>query len=69
MYVCICNAVTEAQIRALAQSCAGMAELRARTGLGGDCGRCLKSAVRLLRGTVGEDVPRAARRIPLSQVA
>lgn len=42
-----------------------MAELRARTGLGGDCGRCLKSAVRLLRGAAGEDVPpRAAHGIP-----
>lgn len=63
MYVCVCNAVTERQILELAdEGCTSVAELRMRTGLGADCGTCLKSAVRLLRGARDEH-PAADRKV------
>lgn len=67
MYVCVCNAVTERQVRELVDSgCTSVAELRMRTGLGADCGSCLKSAVRLLRGAQADQPsPSSAKVVPL----
>ncbi|KRG71605.1 (2Fe-2S)-binding protein [Pseudoxanthomonas dokdonensis] len=49
MYVCICNGVTEAQIReAAANGCATVAELTMRTGCGSNCGSCLDIAAGML---------------------
>ncbi|MBK5937544.1 MAG: bacterioferritin-associated ferredoxin [Halorhodospira halophila] len=49
MYVCICNAVTERQIReAVACGCASMRELRTRLGVAGCCGKCGPEARQLL---------------------
>lgn len=49
MYVCICNGVTEAQIReAVANGCASVAELTMRTGCGSNCGSCLDIAADML---------------------
>ncbi|WDS37984.1 (2Fe-2S)-binding protein [Pseudoxanthomonas sp.] len=45
MYVCICNGVTDHQIReAAANGCRTVSELTMRTGCGSTCGSCLDMA-------------------------
>ena len=49
MYVCICNGVTERDIReAAAAGCASMTELTMRTGAGANCGCCVEMATQVL---------------------
>nr|WP_254622240.1 bacterioferritin-associated ferredoxin [Stenotrophomonas sp. GbtcB23] len=49
VYVCICNGVTDHQIREAAQSgVASVSELTMRTGCGATCGSCLDMAADLL---------------------
>ncbi|OLI15824.1 (2Fe-2S)-binding protein, partial [Xanthomonas oryzae] len=49
MYVCICNGVTDHQIREAAENgCASLSELTMRTGCGSNCGSCLEMAGDLL---------------------
>ena len=49
MYVCICNGVTDHEIRAVAAAgCTTLAELTMRTGCGATCGSCLEQAQALL---------------------
>ncbi len=49
MYVCICNGVTERQIRDAAEAgCGSVTELTMRTGVGANCGSCLSSAEAIL---------------------
>ena len=60
MYVCICNGITDRQIRDAADAgCASLTELTMRTGVGGNCGSCLSSAEAIL----GE--ARGVRELPL----
>lgn len=60
MYICICNGVTDRQIREAAEAgCASVAELTMRTGAGANCGSCLGLAAELLEET------RARRDLPL----
>ena len=60
MYVCICNGVTDRQIREAAESgCASLTELTMRTGVGANCGSCLPAADAIL------DEVRARRELPL----
>lgn len=50
MYVCICNAVTESQIRDAAATGAGsLRELRQTLGVAAQCGRCASSAHSVLK--------------------
>lgn len=54
MYICICNAITERQVR----ECAGAGarsidELTSALGVGAGCGRCRECAVELLRDACG----------------
>ncbi|TVP59688.1 MAG: (2Fe-2S)-binding protein [Halomonadaceae bacterium] len=50
MYVCLCEAVTDHQIRALAQEgCTSMRQLGEQTGAGRCCGRCVPMARGILR--------------------
>ena len=45
MYVCICNGVTDHQIRQAAEDgCTSVSELMMRTGCGTNCGSCLDLA-------------------------
>lgn len=45
MYVCVCNAVTDDQIReAYGEGACSMRELRKRLGVAGCCGRCAPCA-------------------------
>ncbi|TXH64822.1 MAG: bacterioferritin [Lysobacteraceae bacterium] len=49
MYVCVCNGVTEREIRQVATTgCRTMAELTMRTGCGAGCGCCIEMATALL---------------------
>lgn len=49
VYVCICNGVTDHQIREAAeQGVATVGELTMRTGCGATCGSCLDMAAELL---------------------
>jgi len=60
LYVCICNGVTDSQIRqAAANGCREVNELTMRTGCGATCGSCLDMASGLL------DDFHAARRAPV----
>jgi bacterioferritin-associated ferredoxin len=50
MYVCICNAVTEREIRqAVGLGVTTMKELREGLGVAGDCGKCGSCAKQILR--------------------
>ena len=45
VYVCICNGVTEQDVRsALEAGCSSMTELTMRTGCGATCGCCVEVA-------------------------
>jgi bacterioferritin-associated ferredoxin len=45
VYVCICNGVTDRQIReAVSNGCSSVSELTMRTGCGATCGTCLDLA-------------------------
>ena len=60
VYVCICNGVTDHEIREVAAAgCTTLAELTMRTGCGATCGSCLLQAQQLL------DEVRAARDLEL----
>jgi bacterioferritin-associated ferredoxin len=50
MYVCLCNGVTESQIRREAErGCRTPEELTMRTGCGASCGCCREEAAQSLR--------------------
>jgi len=60
VYVCLCNGVTDRQIREAAEAgCRTMPELTMRTGCGATCGSCVAMATQLL-----EEV-HAVRALPL----
>jgi bacterioferritin-associated ferredoxin len=64
MYVCICNGVTERQVREAADAgCTSVSELTMRTGLGATCGSCIPTAEAML-----EEV-HARRELPLPVLA
>ena len=53
MYICICNAITERQLRECARSGAcSVDQLKSELGVGAGCGRCLECATDLLRETL-----------------
>ena len=67
MYVCICNGVTDRDIRQAADAgCRSLAELTMRTGCGATCGTCLDMAAQLLQEARGarEQIP-----LPVLQAA
>jgi bacterioferritin-associated ferredoxin len=60
MYICICNGVTDHDIRDAAEAgCRSVAELTMRTGAGANCGSCLDMAGDLL------EAARTVRELPL----
>lgn len=60
MYVCVCNGVTERDIRqAAAGGCRSMTELTMRTGCGATCGSCVPTACALLEEIEREAVEHA----------
>jgi len=64
MYVCICNGVTERQVREAAEAgCTSVSELTMRTGAGACCGSCTGLAAEIL------DEVHARRELPLPVLA
>lgn len=64
VYVCICNGVTDRQIReAVDNGCSSVSELTMRTGCGATCGSCLEMASAMM------DDMRAELPLPLLAVA
>jgi len=52
MYVCLCQGITDSQIRqAVRRGCASFRELRNCLGVASQCGKCARSAKQLLRET------------------
>jgi bacterioferritin-associated ferredoxin len=50
MYVCICNAITDKQIRQAARSgVSSLWELQKELGVASNCGKCRETAVDILR--------------------
>ena len=50
MYVCICNAITDKQIRQAAESgVTSLWELQKKLGVASNCGKCSEMAVDILR--------------------
>ena len=50
MYICVCKAVTERQVKqAVNEGAYSMRDLRNRLGVAGECGRCAKCALDCLR--------------------
>ena len=61
VYVCICNGVTDRDIRQAAEAgCRSVPELTMRTGAGANCGSCLELASSLL------EPARNVRELPLA---
>ncbi len=55
MYICICNAITERQIRACAeQGACSLRDLEQCLGVGAGCGRCAQSAKAVLNESRSE---------------
>jgi len=64
MYVCICNGVTDRQIREAADAgCDSVSEMTMRTGAGASCGSCLGLVAELI------DEARARRALALPVLA
>jgi bacterioferritin-associated ferredoxin len=56
VYVCVCNAVTDREIRACADlGCRTVDDLRQRIGVASCCGRCAPTAEQVLREHAGRD--------------
>lgn len=56
MIICVCNAVSEKQIReAIRGGASSIGDLRAQTGCGTNCGSCVETAISLLDEHRGED--------------
>lgn len=50
MYICLCNAITERQVRECARlGACSVDELASKLGVGSGCGRCIECAVDVLR--------------------
>jgi bacterioferritin-associated ferredoxin len=58
MYVCICNGVTQRDIRDAADAgCRSVAELTMRTGAGANCGSCIEMAAEVLEQARAIELP------------
>ena len=61
MYVCICNAITERQVRECAsQGACSVQELESSLGVGAGCGRCRDCAAEILASLQAATSPLAA---------
>jgi bacterioferritin-associated ferredoxin len=55
MYVCLCEGVTDGQIRdAIYEGCCSYRDVRASLGLASQCGKCACLAKQVVRETLGE---------------
>lgn len=57
MYICICNAITDSQIKeAVANGATTLADLQFDLGVATNCGRCAESAMSLLPAMASDNV-------------
>ena len=69
MYVCICNSVTDSDIRdAVDNGVSNMRQLRQSTGCGSKCGCCKETAVEILQQSLAE-VRQSRVQLPVMQLA
>ncbi len=62
MYVCLCNAVTERDVReCVRRGCGSMEALSEELGVGTCCGRCRPTAADILKEALPEPRARIAR--------
>lgn len=55
MYVCLCQGVTDGQIRdAIYEGCCNYRDVRESLGVGTQCGKCACMAKQVVRDTLGE---------------
>lgn len=60
MYVCVCNAVTDGQIReAVCEGACSLRQLRAALGVASRCGRCAECARNVLEEALKHESGRA----------
>ena len=53
MYICICNAVTEKQIRqAIAEGAETVTQLREKLDVTAECGMCIESVLECLQASI-----------------
>ena len=70
MYVCVCNGVTDRDIRQAAQAgCGSMAELTMRTGCGACCGSCVEAAALELEQAQARPACGGTNVVPFPRVA
>ena len=61
MYICICNAITEREVReCVRRGCCSMDELSVELGVGTCCGRCRPAASDILSEAQSQPIPAAA---------
>jgi bacterioferritin-associated ferredoxin len=61
VYICICNAITERQVRECAKrGCCSLDELSEKLGVGAGCGRCVLVAKEILSESQSAGEPLAA---------
>ena len=61
MYICICNAITERDVRECARrGCGSLDELSVKLGVGAGCGRCRPMAKEILDETRPDPLALAA---------
>jgi bacterioferritin-associated ferredoxin len=67
MYVCVCKAVTDSQIKsAIENGVCTRKQLFQSLGIGGDCGKCNKQVRELLDGNVRQrPMPMTAKNYPI----
>jgi len=59
MFICVCNAVTEREIRHCARLGCSLGDLRERLGVATNCGKCKHAASQILleeRSDIGESL-------------
>jgi bacterioferritin-associated ferredoxin len=70
MYVCICNGVTDSDIRQAADAgCRSRPELTMRTGAGSTCGSCIEMATAILEESLAARAQAQALPLPVLSVA
>ena len=69
MYVCICNSVTDSDIRdAVEDGACNMRQLRQSTGCGSKCGCCKEMAVEILQQSL-QETRQSRVQLPVMQLA
>lgn len=59
MYVCVCNAITDREVReAVSKGAKSLRQLRAALPLGSNCGRCIESVREIVADQAGQSTGR-----------